>query len=289
MATLAPARIVMERILVPIDFSDISERALDYAKGIARYYGSKIFLAHVDRPINPVAPAEGIWIDEAAEQQRVEEMLEEYGAELRSEGLRAQSISLCGTVREQIPALASNERVDLIVLGTHGRRGVERVLFGSESEAVLRNTKCPVLIVGPAAPSAGETAWHPKDIICASDLDPASTASAAYAFLLARAYKSRFTLLYVEESEKKNGAGVEPFKKALKAFLPEAQEATGALFIETAKGSVSSAIVNLAKDQHSDLIVMGAHDGSAAGTHFWPRVTAKVFAEAPCPVMVFRQ
>jgi nucleotide-binding universal stress UspA family protein len=111
-----PATIAFERILIPTDFSDTSQRAVEYAKSFARRYGSHLLLAHVNQPANPITPPENIWIDQGMSQEQIEEQLEQIGAELRSEGFQAQTISVTGTVQSELLSLATKERADLIVI-----------------------------------------------------------------------------------------------------------------------------------------------------------------------------
>jgi len=77
MTTLAPTRVAFERILIPTDFSTISDNALEYAKRIAKLYHSKLLLAHVNEPINPVSPPEAVWIDEEEIRQQEVKQLEQ--------------------------------------------------------------------------------------------------------------------------------------------------------------------------------------------------------------------
>jgi nucleotide-binding universal stress UspA family protein len=156
MITLAPVRVTFERLLVPTDFSDVSERAVEYAKSIAKQYGSQFLLTHVSQPINPIAPPEAMWIDEQAIQQQIEDRLEQRGAELRSEGVQARTISATGLVDAELLSTASKEKVDLIVLGTQALTGLDRLLFGSDAEALLRRANCPVMVIGPKAQPIGD-------------------------------------------------------------------------------------------------------------------------------------
>lgn len=145
----APPKIGFDRILVPIDFSDVSQRALEYAKSIAKGNDSLILLAHATEAMNPVTPAEVVWFGQLTVQEPEERKLEAQGAELHSLGYRAKTVTLSGGIQEAILASAKRENVDLIVLGTHGRTGVPRFLFGSEAEAMYRHAECPIIVVGP--------------------------------------------------------------------------------------------------------------------------------------------
>jgi len=129
-----PATITFERILIPTDFSDASQRALEYAESIARQYGSHLLLAHVNEPVNLITLPEDVWTDQRRVQEQIEQQLDQMGAELRSNGFQAETVSVTGLVASELLSLATKESADLIVVGTHGRSGVDRFLLGSEAE-----------------------------------------------------------------------------------------------------------------------------------------------------------
>lgn len=298
MTTSAPPKVGFERILVPIDFTDVSQRALNYAKSIARLSDSTILLAHAAEPYNPITPAEVVWFEHLTVEQPDEAQLETRGAELHALGFRAKTVSLTGGVQEEILAAAEREHVDLIVLGTHGRTGVPRFFFGSEAEAVYRHAQCPIMVVGPSAKAlpvfpipAGDEPWRPRDIICACDLDAASAPVAAYAYRLAKEFGATFTIFHVDDSEGEASRQslVPQFERSLKRLLigdekPEILWRT--LLIGYGLGAT---IADLAIERNSDLIVMGAHAAPPSTTHFPRGVAPQVAAKAPCPVMILHK
>src|ERR1700757_2188511 len=168
MTTTTSPEVSFKEILVASDLSDASTNAIGYAKAIAKHYGSHIVVAHVSDPAAPIAIPEGGWIQETANQ--IEEQMQAVGLALRAEGLAADAVNTYGSVRHEIEALAEQYHTDLIVLGTHGRRGLKRFLFGSEAEGLARRTPRPVLTVGPAVAPAPNVAWAPKNILCATSL-----------------------------------------------------------------------------------------------------------------------
>ncbi|WP_433964883.1 universal stress protein [Tunturiibacter gelidiferens] len=287
MITLVPKQLAFERILVPTDFSDVSQRALDYAKSVAQKCGSQILLAHVDQPINPITPPEREWIDRNASSQQVEQELEQQGAELRSEGFKARTISVPGAVQDAVLSTASREGADLIVLGTHSSAGVERLLSGSDAEEIFRNATCPVLVIGPVAlPPSGFT-WPPKHVVCASDLDPNTASVAAYSYMLAREYKATFTLLHVEDPTNRR-SDLQEFEKAYARALPD-QPSPNIVLRTASPGDFNFAIIDFLTVRNVDLLMMGAHTASSAATHFLRGIVPQVVADAPCPVMVLHK
>jgi nucleotide-binding universal stress UspA family protein len=147
---------MVREILVAIDFSAASERALAAARDYARTFGARLHLLHVVPPTTDPRPSPG---------------LEALAASIR-DGLTVETAVTAGLPAAQIVRYAERRGVDLVVVGTHGRTGVTRALLGSVAEAVVRSAPCPVLTV-PQAPgavaapaAAGEAVARPC-IVCA--------------------------------------------------------------------------------------------------------------------------
>ena len=290
MTTLAPVTVAFERILVPTDFSDPSQRALDYAKSIARQYQSRLFLVHVYQEFNPVTPPEAIWIDSDNVQEKIEQELEQAGAALRSEGFKAEGFSVTGAIQDRIMSIIRDNKIDLLVMGTHGRIGFERFLFGSDTEAVLRQVPCPVMVIGPAVRPVKEPVWHPKKVVCATTLDPDSAWIAACAYRLAQQHQATFTLFNVEDpAHKETEKSWADFEFAFKKDLPEDMKFAGSLRTLVSDSKPGEEIVDYASEIGADLIVMGARAAADVATHLVRGTAPRVFAEAPCPVMTLLQ
>jgi nucleotide-binding universal stress UspA family protein len=139
----APPPWTVDRILIATDFSLCSLHALGHGEELARKLGAEILLLHVEAV--PVAGSQVVDVShEAAERQ-----LTATADRLRSYHLRVRTLLRTGAADEEILNAADAERASLIVMGTHGRKGVARVLLGSDAERVLRSAPCPVLTVGP--------------------------------------------------------------------------------------------------------------------------------------------
>jgi nucleotide-binding universal stress UspA family protein len=290
MATMNPVAVTFDRILVPTDFSEISQCALDYAKAIAKQGNSELLLVHVNPPIDFITSPEAAWIDAAEVQSVQEEQLEQSGAALRSEGFRAQAISVTGPLYDELLSTVKQYNADLIVLGTHGKKGLERLLLGSDAEAVLRRAGCPVLSVGPAVPNLEHKTWRIREVICATTLEPRAAEVVAYAHKLAALYEAELVLFHVKSSsEQEDDADWVSFEEAFHHYVPEDLGKRSWLRTRLASASPGTSILDLAKQRKSDLIVMGAHPASFLATHLARGTAAKVLAEAPCPVMTILQ
>src|SRR5215213_11367726 len=145
------------RILCPIDFSEASRRALVHAFAVARRHDSSITALHVQSAFALAAqPEAGLYVDVLPS---VHDALADFVAKtINDERDRTTLVSTTGEVVEGIIEQAERESSDLIIMGTHGRSGIARVLLGSITERVLREARCPVMTIAAAAtaPASGE-------------------------------------------------------------------------------------------------------------------------------------
>ncbi|MGH8593323.1 MAG: universal stress protein [Gammaproteobacteria bacterium] len=145
----------IRKLLIPTDFSDLSQHALDYAIGLARALNAAVELLHVHHapalslqdgdlsmPVDPTLEAEY----EASVQRRLDEVVEKY----RASGAPISGRLLSGVPHAEIVRAAEEGGADLIVMGTHGRTGLAHLLMGSVAERVARSSPIPVLTVPSA-------------------------------------------------------------------------------------------------------------------------------------------
>jgi nucleotide-binding universal stress UspA family protein len=155
-----------EKILVPLDGSELAERAVRHAEEVARGTGAEILLlqaVYIPMPIVPEAVliAGGKVVEEAA--REAAEYLEKMAASLRADGFKVRAM-----VQERPPAdailhVADREEVDVIVMSTHGRSGLSRLVMGSVAESVLHAARRPVMLVKPGPPAVAaqkEEDWY---------------------------------------------------------------------------------------------------------------------------------
>ena len=139
------------RIIVPTDFSSCSEEAWRLAQRLAGMSGAELVLTHVltEAPLFREGPFIMPKVREVFEAARsfADAALGEWVAKARAEGLSARAALRTGVAYQEIVTLATDERADLIVIGTHGRGGLNRALLGSVADRVIRLAPCPVLTV----------------------------------------------------------------------------------------------------------------------------------------------
>jgi nucleotide-binding universal stress UspA family protein len=137
-----------KKILFATDFSPASETALKYATSLARDSGALLLIAHVEELPMPYAGGEMYFAQPEYPNPEVKKMLEAIVPPDKS--VRYEHRLVMGTAADDIVRVADEEGVDLIVIGTHGRTGLMRVLMGSVAESVMRLATCPVLTVKQA-------------------------------------------------------------------------------------------------------------------------------------------
>jgi nucleotide-binding universal stress UspA family protein len=145
--------ITLERILLPTDLSECSERARSYACELAKRFEAELHLLHVVQPISLPGyggPVPGSLSDELFHpEEGARRELEGWNGPAFEHAKRVVRSVITGTPFVEIVRYARNQNIDLIVMGTHGRSGLAHALLGSVTEKVVRKSPCPVLTVRP--------------------------------------------------------------------------------------------------------------------------------------------
>jgi nucleotide-binding universal stress UspA family protein len=305
--------IEIRRILCPVDFSDYSRRAVDHAIAIARWYAATVTALHVFSPA-PVAAFgprgavfEPIVLTEADRDQLRADTKAFIEAE-RAPGVAIEAVVREGNTAAEILDQARSMNADLLVIGTHGRSGFERLLLGSIAEKVLRKASCPVLTVprrlSNALP-AGPVLY--KRILCPVDFSDSSLRALKYALSIAQEADGRLIVLHVVAHEFENPADmatvVYDAGMTVSGFVQEREDAFRRRLQETVAGatefcSVESMlthgkpwreVLRIATERESDLIVMGVQGRGAADLWLLGSTTQHVVRAAACPVLTLKQ
>jgi nucleotide-binding universal stress UspA family protein len=225
------------------------------------------------------------------EVQRLRDAVHHDFPEIAPEVLEAE-----GGVWSAIAAAIETHAIDLIVVGTRGRTGVEKVLLGSQAEEVLRRATCPVLTVGPHAKPEDGRRGKISSVLYATDFGLASLAAAPIAISLAEEYQSKLTLLHViENRDAHQTAAPEEFGELsehhLRALVPREANFWCAPHFVVEQGVPADKILEVARRTNADLIVMGVHKPEGvpgAATHFPISTVHDIVAYARCPVLTVR-
>ena len=292
----------LRHILCPVDFSEFSRHALDWAAAFARTHGADITALHVLPTLPPSAAAGGealypafVFTPQDLEQFRQE--LSTFAAP-SSAGVPVTPLVVQGYAVREIVAQAAG--CDLLVMGTHGRSGFDRLFLGSVTERVLVKAPCPVLTVPPRVPDALPPGRVPySHIVCAVDFSPASVKALAYARAITRGTPAVMTAVTVLEPVRRlepvyaGGPGTPEFDvqahEVLAARLHDAVGDPGDTHIDeiVADGKAYEAILRVAASRGADLIVLGAHAGRA-GLLGNGSTMNQVVRRATCPVLTVK-
>jgi len=296
---------MFKRVLVPLDGSELAERALDPALAVVRATNAELLLLSVPSYQQIIAPAAAgygmVPTDQIIDLGRDE--AQQYLAGLRREArcskCRIRTLVIAGDVAGCIVDTAASENVDLIVMTTHGYSGLTRWMLGSITERVLRGAPCPVLVVREAMPLC-------KALI---SLDGSAVAEKALApgLALARILGCRVTLLRVDTGEELSaveqgmlqmaGAGscqdlVGQGEARLHYYLEclAKKYRTPDLVIDTAvvQAKPAEAILSYAEAQGIDLIIMASHGRGGVRRWVYGSVTEKVLRQANRAMLIVR-
>jgi len=285
-------RVALRSIMTATDFSAHSVSVLAHAAAIARRSRCKLYVVHViPTEVYKSVPAEVM--GEALKQTRTY-VQDAMANQLRLEFLqRVQNESVIqeGAVAPELLRLAAERKVGLLVIGTRGHHGLDRLLQGSVAEEVFRQATCPVLVVPPSAGEQSGTTI--RTIVYATSFSVNSLHAAPYAFSLARRHRARLILLHVspeitihsqDDLVRLRAAGEERLRQLLPAKGGPGREP----LLDVEFGQVEKKIVQIAAENHADLIVLGIAAAGAAAAHLAEGLTYKIVGAAPCPVLTIR-
>jgi nucleotide-binding universal stress UspA family protein len=279
------------RILCPVDFSPFSERALQFGGAFAAWFGAELTVIWVQS---------GGWRGHGAGHT-----LDDGGQTLQSftaSVLGSRSVHVLTTRGPVVPEIVrAAATVDLIVMGTHGATGLERLLVGSVAEKVLRKAPCPVITVPRLAPPASRADLALETILCAVDFSPSSTQALKYALSLAETAHGRLLLLHAlewfaeeddEAAPSANGAAFPTSEQDALAQLEELvpSDARSQCDAEALVGYGNPAleVLRVAAEQRADLIVLGVQGRGALDLTLFGSTAQQVVRDATCPVLTVK-
>ena len=286
----AYAQIAFKNILFATDFSSTAELALPYAVEIARRSGATIHAVHVvQRDIYPLVPPSE-W-PRIAQQEK--EFREEKKNQLETElhGFPHEFLFPAGDVWQNLAAIVEDKSIDLLILGTHGRTGMGKVLLGSVAEKIFRQVTCPVLTVGPAVSSKASRAGPAEfnRVLYATDFSPESLAAAPYAIYFAKEYQAELILMHSIQNAEPDQ--VDSAYDTLRDVVPVAADLEFKPRCIVERGVAEDTIPRSAAWHAADLIVLGVRNAQGhltAATHFSRSIANKIVTEAVCPVLTVR-
>jgi nucleotide-binding universal stress UspA family protein len=286
---IVPA-VELARILYATDFSEASLAALPLVSTVARKYGSHVFVANIRTPISytMVTPENASTVDRAQESESRSKTTALLATkELR--GLPTTDIVEAGGPSVELNRIVRQQKIDLVIVGTHGRTGFQHLVMGSVAEELLRSLPCPVLTVGPKVSKRSMQSTEIKHILFPTDLSEESRAVFPYLVSLASEYRALLTLLHVlpfETATNPDAKGLaEPLRKEMqKIFSPHVDPRTPAEFLIDF-GDTTERILAHAKTGNVDLIGLGVRKAAEITTHFRNTIAYRILLGAHCPVL----
>jgi nucleotide-binding universal stress UspA family protein len=296
--------ISIKNVLFATDFSATSEFALRYASATCREFGGTLHLAHVLSDTTSLMIANGIdYVDFGTLCQDAHNAAKEKIDQIiaRLDGIRTKGYVRHGQIWPNLREIIAENKVDLIVVGTHGRMGLGKLLLGSVAEDILRHAPCPVLTVGPNISGQAKlpdfdtngggrlapVELQLRRILYATNFTPKSPAVASLAIALAEHFHARLTLMHVLENISNPDSKRQSSKQAvvhLRGLLPKVADLAYAPDVSVRFGTPWKCIVSQAIQCEADLVLIGA--GPMLGTTHLPWSTVhSVVANAPCAVL----
>jgi nucleotide-binding universal stress UspA family protein len=287
-----------ERILCPIDFSELSVTAYDYAQSLAWHYKATLILQHVIDSLTPYYPYYAFpdSYNEICQKLRAdaEQQLQEFAKTHNRRGVQIECAVQDGSVTDLVLGLAEAKAVSLIVMGTHGLRGLDHLTLGSVTEAVLRKARCPVLAVRkPAQNFVAQTGVADlvelHRIVCCTDFSEPSEQALDRAVSIAAEYCAELTLLHVLEDissasdiENQTAKALERLEEQIFPWAHKNVVTKPVVRI----GKAYQQIIQLALESQTDLVIMGVRGRHALDLAVFGSTTYRVVQLGPCPVLV---
>jgi nucleotide-binding universal stress UspA family protein len=303
--TAVKTSITLTNVLCATDFSEVSKKALLYASAIAHGHRARLSIVHVlpadarmPIPVEPLpSNLDREWLEAKSNLQIIED--ESFLA-----GVDHEVILERGAILEVISDLIRSKKIDLLVLGTHGRSGMNKFLLGSVAEELFRISSCPVLTVGTQAPSAAENGPQIHTILFPTDFSSVSLAALPYALSISKADTRQLILLHVVTprdapaqhlngvitiSEKRQLEALDVTRQ-MEALVPDDVKKSCNVQYLISFGAAPKRISEAVDRYRPDLVVMGIKKYSAprAAAHVHWSIAHHLVCRARCPVLTIR-
>ncbi len=270
-------------ILAPVDFSELSALALQYADALSRCSGARVTVLHASSfeapPYFTQAQLEELQSRLRAAQRQAERELREFVRKNLGPGSNLPDVRVVeGRPAETILRTAAEIGADLIAMGTHGRSGWNRWMLGSVAERVLREAEIPVLTVRSNAPPPSRPLLI-RNILCPVNDTPIARRALEYAAEMARCLNATLTLLHVDEGRKPDTI------PDLCAWVPAEQRRRCRIREIVRRGEAAREIVAQAAEEGCDLLVIGAQHRRFFDSTVIGSTSVRVVRYAPCPVL----
>jgi len=287
----------IKAILCPIDFSEFSVAAYCYALSVAEHYEADVICLHVaELEKYPYADYGAYETDFArfcrALHEGGEHRLREFVKKHAGSSVHPRIVVQQGNASDSILSFAESQNIELIVMGTHGRRGLDRLVLGSTTDRVIRRAVCPVLVV--SNPShvtmcTGPDGRHRLErILYCTDFSHNSAGALEYAFSVTAEYGAELTMLHVSGNAtdlSRAEAEIASRSEQLKQLVPLSKRQNLDLKTAVRFGKAFEEINRYASESKASMIIMTARGGDALDRAVFGSTTYRVIQLGPCPVL----
>lgn len=285
---LGTCKTKFRRIVIGIDFSRPALTALHVAVSLAEKYESTLFLVHAVPPVIYGPGATPELLD--ADLNTVRTQMQGIVSKANIGSIRHQAVVEFAEPTDLIDGIARAQAADLVVVGSHGAHGLEKLAFGSVAESVLRRVPCPVLVIGP---HCHENLASIESIVFATDLEIGAFRPAQYASSIAEEMNARLTLLHVRKPGPKDAAISQPdvelrLAHTLRQLLPPDAELWCKPKVRVEAGNASEEVLRAAQSESANLIVIGVREKSPLADHSPWSTFSQIIRGASCPVLGIR-
>ena len=295
-------RVQLKNLICTTDFSELSNRAVPYAVALTRELDSRLYLYHVVG-----LPATAIYgeilVDLVEQQNKAMKIAQEQLIDvIGKQQIDWQPLVSLGHISDEITHMAAEKNADLVIMATHGRSGLKRLVLGSVTERLIRTLPCPVLIIPGADPDAGvdvDQGLKFKRILIGCDFSAVSIRAFQYGLSLAQEFQSEIHMVHViappvyRNFDRYDNGPTEDISPDLRNYLNEKMEkmvpadARNWCVPKTVllEGKPDEALIEYANANRIDMIVLGVRGQGLVEKVLVGSTTSRVIRRAVCPVL----
>lgn len=292
MAVHCSAGVAIQNVAVATDFSPCSEHAVEHGLAIARHFGATLHFLHLLRPSKFYLVPEMIPALADAAGRDCEQLVDRLARQHQLEGVEYRRWVEEGEIADIAGRFIDDHRIDLLILGTHGRSGMERLLLGSVAQQMFHSVRCPVLTVGPRSPGAGKH-LQLKRVLFSTDLSHESLAAVPYVLTAVREWHAALDVLHIcasgkpEHREAEHREAMDRLREELAGGLDDSNDASSPR-CSVLPGKPAACVLDFAGRNQEDLIVLGLKPHRALySAPLWSHAY-EIVRQARCPVLSIR-
>jgi nucleotide-binding universal stress UspA family protein len=318
-------RISPNHICCAVDFSGVAPLVLNYGRALAREYDAKLFACHIVPDAALLAShASPAFISQDTTVRRLEDATQSLRDLAMECDVQATPLVSIGHAGDEIPILAGDNNIDLVIAATYGGSGIKRFLVGSVTARLLKTLDCPLLVLPPHSKEKPSRQWLPiKRVLVGCDFSFGSDLAIHYALSLAQEFEAEIHLVHVikpyhqiesavppyllpEEGPAGSGLGhikegVSPdayerqrtrlskIESRLAAMVPQDSRNWCTPSTCVRQGEPYQELINYARTLDMDMMVLGIHGHSLLEKFLVGSTTERVIGRAECPVLAVRE